>query len=107
MNISFFRMAWLALPSLIFSACALNHPTAHEQALGQSVRQARVQQSVHPAGTPSERGPLNTDGVVAAYGVDRYHQSFARPQAPMSVLNILASPGAGAAAMPSGPVAPR
>ena len=65
------------------------------QTLGQSVRNAQALQAVHPQGEHADgRTPL-MDGVSAAHGVDRYQQSFARPQPPMNVLNILTGPGGG------------
>lgn len=67
-----------------------NTPTALDQSLGTSVRQAIEQQTVPSTGP---RGPQMTDGVIAAHGIDRYEQSYQRPPAPVSVLNILAGSG--------------
>lgn len=89
-------------PALLLAACA-GEPTAHEQALGESLRQAQQRQLALPAlGAGGERGAIVSDGVIAAHGLDRYHQSWLRPPAPVSVLNIQAS---GAASAP--PVLPR
>ena len=78
-----------ALLAATLTGCA-HEPTGLERALGESVRQARVQQAIPAADALSERAPIVTDGVIATYGVDRYHQSWIRPPAPMTVLNIQA-----------------
>ena len=89
-----------ALLAVLLAACT-NTPTAHEQSLGESVRQAQALQSVQPPGLHPERGDIVTDGTAAAHGMERYHQSFARPPAPLTVLNIQA--GGGSPAMPALP----
>lgn len=95
---------WLgaSLLSALLGACSYS-PTVHEQALGNSVRQAQTLQAVQPADRAPARGDIVTDGIAAAHGVDRYHQSFARPPAPLTVLNIQAGGGGGAQAMPAMP----
>lgn len=80
-------LAGLLLVAL--SGCS-SPPTALEQSLGTHVRQAVAQQTV-PASRP--RGAQVTDGVIAAHGIDRYEQSYQRPPAPVSVLNILTGSG--------------
>ena len=92
-----FGTATLLLASL--AGCA-SEPTALEQSLGDSVRQAVQQQSV-----PSTqlRGPQLTDGVIAVHGVDRYEQSYLRPPAPVNVLNILTGPANASAVTPNMP----
>ena len=97
MKIALQGLSWLVVCASALCGCT-HTPSAHEQSLGQSVRQALAQQSLYPAGSPFARGPLSLDGVVAAHGVDRYEQSFARPQAPMNVLNILTGPTTGSTA---------
>ncbi len=98
-----------ALQRALFSATTLmlaalagcaSEPTALEQSLGDSVRQAVQQQSV-----PSTRlrSPQLTDGVIAVHGVDRYEQSYLRPPAPVNVLNILAGSANAPAAAPNMP----
>lgn len=84
-------LAGLLLVTL--SGCS-SPPTALEQSLGTSVRLAIEQQTVPSTGP---RGPQVTDGVIAAHGIDRYEQSYQRPPAPVSVLNILAGSGSAAA----------
>ena len=85
------------IPLLALTGCS-SAPTALESSLGASVRLAVERQKV-PA--PGERGPQLTDGVIAVHGVDRYQQSYERPPAPVSVLNLLAGSGS-ASATPSG-----
>lgn len=86
-------VAGTALTALL-TACS-SSPTAHEQAMGRSVREALARQAVQPAGPSVARGAQTTDGVIAAHGIDRYEQSYQRPPAPASVLNILTGPTAG------------
>ena len=88
------RTAGTCLMLAALGACS-STPSALEQSLGASVRQAVAQQTV-PSTAP--RGPQMTDGVIAAHGVDRYQQSYQRPPAPVSVLNILAGSGSAPAA---------
>ena len=97
-----YNSACLALSSLLLSAC-VSPPEKLETSLGKSVRQAVVQQSVHAAGTRPEQGAIVMDGVVAVHGIERYHQSYARPQPPAAVLNILPGAVSGAATMPALP----
>ena len=85
-----------ALAALALAGCASD--AFREAEPGQSQRQAIAQQSVRPPGSPLPSGPLTLDGVAAAHAVDRYHQSFQRPPAPVNVLNLLTSPGAAAPA---------
>jgi len=89
-----------AVLAMLLAACT-NTPTAHEQSLGESVRQAQALQSVQPPGHTPARGNIVTDGVAAAHAMDRYHQTFARPPAPLTVLNIQS--GGAAQAMPALP----
>ncbi len=81
------------------SGCA-SEPTALEQSLGDSVRQAWMQQSVQTPDSVTHRQPFTTDGVIAVQGIDRYHQSYVKPAAPVSVLNIQTGGAAAAPAMP-------
>lgn len=93
-------LLWASLPILMSLSACIHQPTALEQSLGDSVRQAVAHQAVRPADAVSERGPLLTDGVIASHGIDRYHQSYARPPAPVSVLNIQTGAAAAPAPMP-------
>ena len=99
MAIHFPRLTWLtwltllALP-VVLSACS-SAPTAHESAMGTSLREATLRQAVPATDPAAPRPALRTDGVIAAHGIDRYEQSYLRPPAPISVLNILASPTSG------------
>ncbi len=95
MKHTIYGLTCLAVTSTILSACTIGSPSAHEQAMGDSVRQARTLQSVPPDKARSDDKTVTTDGIVAAYGIDRYHQSFARPLPPMNVLNILTGPATG------------
>ncbi len=79
-----------ALAALFALSGCSSPPTALEQSLGSSVRQAVAQQTVPPSGP---RGPQRTDGVIAAHGVARYELSFQQPPAPVSVLNLLTGSG--------------
>ena len=94
-----------ALPTAVLlatlSACA-HEPSELERALGDSVRQARTQQAIAPAEGLAGRKPIVTDGVIAVHGVDRYQQTWIRPPAPMTVLNIQAggAPQGGQANLP-------
>ena len=94
--------AVLSTATLMLAALAgcASRPTALEQSLGDSVRQAVQQQSVPPS---QARSPQLTDGVIAAHGVDRYEQSYLRPPAPVNVLNILAGSANAPAAAPNMP----
>lgn len=96
------QRALLCSATLVLTALAgcASEPTALEQSLGDSVRQAVQLQTV-----PSTRlhGPQLTDGVIAVHGVDRYEQSYLRPPAPVNVLNILAGSGNAPAATPNMP----
>ncbi len=83
-----------ALPTAVLLAalagCA-HEPSPLERALGDTVRQAQAQQAIPAAADVlSKRAPIVTDGVIAVHGVDRYHQSWIRPPAPTTVLNIQA-----------------
>ena len=98
----FFSSGCIALSSLLLSACT-SPPEQLETSLGQSVRQAVVQQSVHAAGNRSEQSGVVMDGVAAVHGIERYHQSYARPQPPAAVLNILPGAVSGAATLPALP----
>jgi hypothetical protein len=94
--------AWLCVVLLgtLMAGCTVT-PTAHEKSFGESVRQAQTLQSAQPPGSSAERGDIVTNGIAAAHGIDRYHQSFARPptpSTPLTVLNI--QTGSGAQAMP-------
>ena len=70
--------------------------------MGESVRQAREQQALPPSTGQGAGTPVVTDGVIAVHGMDRYHQTWIRPPAPMTVLNIQAAGAApgGQAALP-------
>lgn len=93
----FFRCtAGLTLTGALLSGCT-HPPTASELSLGKSVREALRLQAVNPQAARPAHAVPSTDGVVAAHGVDRYHQSHARPQPAQNVLNILASPASNAA----------
>jgi hypothetical protein len=77
----------LSLFSLtVLSACAPTSPQWDKQ-FGESVRQSRAQQTLHPqAGGDA---PVNgVDGVVARESVGRYRSSFREPPpapAPLSI----------------------
>ena len=94
--------AVLSTATLMLAALAgcASGPTALEQSLGDSVRQAVQQQSVPPT---QLRGPQLTDGVIAVHGLDRYEQSYLRPPAPVNVLNILAGSANAPVAAPNMP----
>ena len=84
----------------LLSGCA-HEPSPLERGLGEAVRDAQMRQVIpRPPTFPADR-PIITDGEIAVHGIDRYHQSWVRPPAPISVLNIQ-SGGASAtsAAMP-------
>ena len=90
-----------ALLMAALAGCA-HEPSDLERAMGESVRQARAQQALQPSPGQGAGTPIVTDGVIAVHGVDRYHQTWVRPPAPMTVLNIQAggaAPG-GQAALP-------
>ena len=103
-NAAAIRLGLLPCCALLLATLAgcAHEPSDLERAMGESVRQARAQQAL-PPGTAQDAGaPIVTDGVIAVHGVDRYHQSWVRPPAPMTVLNIQAggaAPG-GQPAMP-------
>jgi len=92
------QLACIALATAL-SGCA-SEPTALEQSLGESVRQARQQQAVQPSGPALQRPPAGSDGVIAVHGIERYHQSYVQPPAPVSVLNIQTGGSTPAPAMP-------
>ena len=90
-----------ALLMAALAGCA-HEPSDLERAMGESVRQARAQQALPPSPGQGAGTPVVTDGVIAVHGMDRYHQTWIRPPAPMTVLNIQAggaAPG-GQAALP-------
>ena len=73
------------------SGCA--QPSALENALGETVREAQALQAL-PTPRPEGRS-VTTDGVIAVHGVARYQQSWVNPPAPVNVLNIQAGGAAG------------
>ena len=83
------RLACCALLLATLAGCA-HEPSDLESAMGESVRQARMQQAVAPADGVFGRTPVGADGVIAVHGIDRYHQTWIRPPAPLTVLNIQA-----------------
>lgn len=101
-------LAGLRMPASLLSLAALAacaQPYGRDSALGETVREAQVLQSVAtPPSRPGET-PLTTDGVIAAHGVTRYQQSWVSPPSPMQGLN--AQPGAGGSAAPGGMAMPR
>lgn len=101
----FLSQSFRVLPACVLfvgllGGCA-HEPSPQERMLGEAVRDAQMRQVIPrlPA-LPADR-PIITDGEIAVHGIDRYHQSWVRPPAPISVLNIQ-SGGASAAtaAMP-------
>lgn len=91
--------AWVITAAL--AGCA--QPSALENALGESVRQARASQSVAAPASRPDGQSFSTDGVIAVHGMTRYQQSWINPPAPVNVLNIQA----GGAAAPAPTTMPR
>lgn len=85
------------------AACA--QPYGRDGALGETVREAQVMQTVPPSPGRTDHSALTTDGVIAVHGVTRYQQSWISPSSPMQGLN--AQPGAGTSTAPASMAMPR
>ena len=81
-----------ALIVMVLTGCA-HEPTPLEQALGDTVREARAQQAIAATDARAAGVPHITDGVIAVHGVDRFQKSWISPPPPMTVLNIQAGGG--------------
>lgn len=76
----------LALMSVL-SGCA-DRPTAVDRAFGESTRQIRIQQSIHPHDTPPAYPPIVSDGTSGKAGIERFYKSYETPMPVGNTFNI-------------------
>lgn len=69
------------------SGCAEVTP-AWDQRFGETVNIARAQQTIDPDASRNSDRVAGLDGQSAKAAIDRYHQSFQTPPAPINVFNI-------------------
>lgn len=91
------RLALWGLLGIGLAGCSSDAPRLDAQ-WGQSMAQARAQQTAYPERKPGARGPIETDAVIGRLGIERYHQSFENPPPPVNVLQLgVGGAGVGAA----------
>lgn len=78
----------LAACTLLALAGCASESISLDRHLGESLRQAQDQQAVYPPGTWPASRPQSTDGVASVHAIERYQQSYAKPQPPVNVMNI-------------------
>lgn len=86
----------LALAALA-AGCA-QQPTNVEGNFGGALNRAKAAQVINPDAPSQRRAPAGTDGEAARLSVEQYEQSYSKPAAPASILNI----GVGAGTTSSG-----
>jgi hypothetical protein len=84
----FHRLTAWGLALLCALAGCADRPTAVDQAFGESTRQIRLQQSIHPHDTPTAYPPIVSDGTSGKAGIERFYKSYEAPTPAGNTFNI-------------------
>jgi hypothetical protein len=78
----------IALSAVLLAACSTTTTPDYDQRFGDSVRQARMRQTLNPTASANPDPVLGLDGKAAQEGIHLYHDSFKVPPPVVNVINI-------------------
>jgi predicted Zn-dependent protease len=78
----------IALCAVLLAACSTTTTPDYDQRFGDSVRQARMRQTLNPTASANPDPVLGLDGKAAQEGIHLYHESFKVPPPVVNVINI-------------------